>query len=993
MKYRKVTGQQTSLPHTSRNNVLFERADGLRNVGCRSFRAVGRSRDMPRPQFPGLWARRRPLTSLVSAASASATLLLATAAPARADIHTWVGGGSNGSWSDASKWAGGIPGFDSAEQRPIIVRFDTNTVSTMNISGLVIDAIQFQGSGNVINGTGSQTLGLLGTQLSTNLSSGAGANRIDSSLPISLGGQLVTVNSAAGFLTLEGPITGGANTTLKFSAGQNAGTALAGSIATGRTLVASGQLGLDNAGAAAAVQSGIVQVGDGDDEAATLKAFRGNELSSNADVFVNGDGTYDLGLHTQSVVKTLTVDRGAVKVDDSLGMTGGFSASGGTVSGAGTLGLLGDATLTSAASGTPVTISTRMELAGERTFTVNNGPAATDATLTGVISDVPGETGALVKAGAGTLRLNPPSSNTYGGRTLIREGTLELQAQSGRAIPQTTSLLEIGDNVGPASSASVVELSNNDLNQTTPVRVGIDGRLVLGGFNDTIASLRNLGVVDLLAASTLSVVGDASVSSRVTGTGVLRLGIGGPSSLTLPSTPVGPPRIESQVQLFSATEIFVTDGITAELAGGFGPAPNNASPAVTKVGFGTLTLARQPANGPLGLTTVSHGTVIMNGLVSSPFAVAAGATLAGNGVVGALSVGGPGGGVAVGGTVAPSAPGLTASDVTFAAGGRLQSVIPASGAVPSLTVSAGATIDPAAILDLQLAPGVARATAPSQFSLITKTAPGPISGRFMGVAEGAQLTPGPGLGYTFGYSAGDGNDLVGQLRNAAPVSAITGFPSGRAAVQAGTPLVLAASATDADGDPLTFTWEFGDGATATGATVTHVYGAGAAGARTATVTVSDGRLSRTATIPVDVTSPPTPTPAPPSGGDPPGPGLTPLADTLAPGLTFTLAKGQKLSKKGTINATLQCTEACTATVATSVKPPGKKAKTRFGMATVELQAGAPTTVAVAVPKRALPAVQSGLRRKQKITLTVTATARDRAGNAGKPIQVKAALRR
>ncbi|OMG52718.1 PKD domain-containing protein, partial [Brevundimonas sp. ZS04] len=215
----------------------------------------------------------------------------------------------------------------------------------------------------------------------------------------------------------------------------------------------------------------------------------------------------------------------------------------------------------------------------------------------------------------------------------------------------------------------------------------------------------------------------------------------------------------------------------------------------------------------------------------------------------------------------------------------------------------------------------------------------------------------------FGYGAGDGNDLVGQLRNAAPIAAITGFPAGRGAAQAGTPLAFAASATDADGDPLTFTWEFGDGDTATGASVSHVYGAGAVGERTAKVTVSDGRLSSTATIPVDVTSPP----SPPTGNSPP-PASQPLADTTAPVLTVTIAKGQKLSKKGTINAKLRCSEACTVTLATSIKPPGKKSRLSTSTAGVQLEGGVTITAAVAVPKPALAAVRRGIKRKLTSTL-------------------------
>ena len=98
----------------------------------------------------------------------------------------------------------------------------------------------------------------------------------------------------------------------------------------------------------------------------------------------------------------------------------------------------------------------------------------------------------------------------------------------------------------------------------------------------------------------------------------------------------------------------------------------------------------------------------------------------------------------------------------------------------------------------------------------------------------------------------------------------------------------------------------------------------------------------------------------------PGPGpVGPAADTRKPTLTFTVAKKQKLSKKGTFAVKLKCDEACTVTLATSVKPPGKKSKTGKASKTIKLAAGKSVTVNVALPKTSLTAVRKAVKAQEE----------------------------
>jgi autotransporter-associated beta strand protein len=66
--------------------------------------------------------------------------------------------------------------------------------------------------------------------------------------------------------------------------------------------------------------------------------------------------------------------------------------------------------------------------AGNRTFTIGNGAAATDLKITAALLDGTGVTSGLVKAGAGTLALS--GANTYSGNTAVNAGALTLD-QSG----------------------------------------------------------------------------------------------------------------------------------------------------------------------------------------------------------------------------------------------------------------------------------------------------------------------------------------------------------------------------------------------------------------------------------------------------------------------------------------------------------------------------------------------------------------------------------
>lgn len=111
-------------------------------------------------------------------------LALFSAAPALGATHTWIGP-TNGEWSEAANWSGASKPTNG-ESGDTIVQFGSNTTSTMDIAGLVVDQIRFTGANNTINGSTALTVN--GSNLLQNIVSEAGGNTLGAGLPIALTG-------------------------------------------------------------------------------------------------------------------------------------------------------------------------------------------------------------------------------------------------------------------------------------------------------------------------------------------------------------------------------------------------------------------------------------------------------------------------------------------------------------------------------------------------------------------------------------------------------------------------------------------------------------------------------------------------------------------------------------------------------------------------------------------------------------------------------------
>jgi autotransporter-associated beta strand protein len=232
----------------------------------------------------------------------------------------------------------------------------------------------------------------------------------------------------------------------------------------------------------------------------------------------------------------------------------------------------GDSTVT-IASGLALTNKGNIDLDnGTRTFTVADGAAATDMSISAVITN----TGSIIKDGAGTLSLN--AANTYSGTTAINGGTLIANVLG--ALPLT-----------PRSAVSFTGGGNPTLSL---------------GANQVAASLNSVGLgttgTVTLGSSTLT-VGAGSSTTDFKGS------IGGAGNLI---------KDDASIQVLSGTNGYTgtttVSGGTLEVKGSL-----SGTTAVTVNTSGTLLLnsAASPIINTAATMTVGGGTVKIDNSLSN----------------------------------------------------------------------------------------------------------------------------------------------------------------------------------------------------------------------------------------------------------------------------------------------------------------------------------------------------------------------------------------
>lgn len=379
---------------------------------------------------------------------------------------------------------------------------------------------------------------------------------------VSLGSGVLSTGVDNTPTAFSGTIAGTNGRLTKYGTGTFTLTGAAANTFTGLTTVNEGTLELAKAAGVNAI-GGALLVGDGTNTD-TVRLFADGQLPDSAAVTVSRTGVLDLDGFSETI--------------GGLSLESGATSGAQVTTGAGTLTLGGNVTLTTSLAGGAVgaAIVGKLDLGGAtRTFTIADGAAADDLTVAAAIG---GSGAGLLKAGPGTLRMSGLASNTYGGTTIVGDGVLTLAKTVGAGV--TTAIagpLVIGDGSGAANSAVARMVLSNQIADGVSVTLMGEGLLDLNGRHDTIGPLAGGGTVSL-GSGTLSAGGNNA------------------------STAYG--------------------GVISGAGG------------LTKIGTGTLTLSG--TNSYTGATTIDAGTLLVNGSQPGSPVTLAGGILGGSGSVGAI---------------------------------------------------------------------------------------------------------------------------------------------------------------------------------------------------------------------------------------------------------------------------------------------------------------------------------------------------------------------
>jgi fibronectin-binding autotransporter adhesin len=312
----------------------------------------------------------------------------------------------------------------------------------------------------------------------------------------------------------------------------------------GLTAVSGGIMNLNKVAGTNAI-AGNVQI----DTAGTLALTTSEQINDASTVTVNSGGAFSLGSKTETIGNLVvgsgfagnavtgsttgtliiagsgstTINSGGVTVPNLTTGTGDLTlGDGATVSSATTLN--GNVAYNGTTTGATLGATT---LNGTRTFTIADGAAATDLTVTGAVSNGTG-TGAITKAGSGALALS--GTNTYTGGTTISAGTLKVG--SGTALGASGSAVSV-------ASGAVLDLNGSTITNTNALSLNGTG---IGGTGGLINSSNNIagyaGAITLASDSTIGSTGTGNtttISGAITSTGTanLTLKAGGTQALTL----------------------------------------------------------------------------------------------------------------------------------------------------------------------------------------------------------------------------------------------------------------------------------------------------------------------------------------------------------------------------------------------------------------------------------------------------------------------------
>jgi fibronectin-binding autotransporter adhesin len=454
------------------------------------------------------------------------------------------------------------------------------------------------------------------------------------------GGNLSIVKQGTGTMTLSGANTYDGTTSVNVGTLVAANNTALGSSAGNTTVLGNATLGLQGGITITGEQLNLTAITS--PNVASLANLSGTNTYAGNIAMINGVANdqvkFDAAGGSQLTIGGVISETSGAKVFAKTGagtivLSGANTYTGSTLVAGGTLVVANNGALGTTAAGTTVNIGATLgvqnnvTVASGETYTLNgttNPPSAPSLknisgtnTLEGAISlsggintgvAIDSNAGTLVlngtitqvsnpnfviKTGSGDLTLGGTAANTFTGGLTINDGKV-IAAKTPGFNATGSGLVNIGDGIGAAASATLQLNAGNQIANTSTVSINTDGKLDLQANSDTIGALTMSG-------------------GSVTATGAGTLTLGG--NLTFTGVGANVATVTANVDLgTTGTRIFqignngsnadVDTTITGVISGGTG--------SFNKTDLGVLELAGTTSNTFTGGFQVSDGTVILN---------------------------------------------------------------------------------------------------------------------------------------------------------------------------------------------------------------------------------------------------------------------------------------------------------------------------------------------------------------------------------------------